>query len=411
MRKIRKLKDVVDWGLCTGCGACAYFCDKDAVSMRHIEEIGIVAEVDSDRCGDCRECLAFCPGCAVDSEEFQRGFEAGASFDPLFGPYGEIWEGHAADAQIRYRASSGGALSALALYCLREEGMKFVLHTAGAPDTPWRNVSVKSFSREDLLEAAGSRYAPSSPCAHLDSIENSDAPCVFIGRPCDTAAVSAMRRLKPRLDSNLGLVLTFFCAGPPCVRGTMELVRHLGIDPASVTGIRYRGQGWPGMFTVTYDGGKQKTLSYEQSWGKLAQSPRSMRCHLCPDGLGECSDVSCGDAWHRKGEDGNPGLSLILARTRRGREMVVRAQAAGYLELSPSGASEVIAAQGLTGRRKALYGRLLARKLFSIPNPVFTGFALKTSWNGLSFRQKAKTVLGTGKRIVTRRLWRPKSPF
>ena len=408
MRKIKKLKDVVDWGLCTGCGACAYFCDKDAVVMQHIEEIGIVARIDDNRCGECRECLKFCPGYGVDSESIQRQFSGRESFDPLFGPYGKIWEGYAVDQEIRYRASSGGVLSAIALYCIQEEGMNFVLHTTMAKDSPWRNVPTRSFSKKDILESAGSRYAPSSPCARLDLIENSDRPCVFIGRPCDTAAVSSLRLLRPKLDSKLGLVLTFFCAGPPCTQGTIDLVRQLGVNPERVSSIRYRGNGWPGLFTVTYDDGKQKTLTYQQSWGRLAQSPRSMRCHLCPDGLGECSDISCGDAWHRKSEEDNPGLSLVLARTNRGLTLVEKALAAGYLNLTASGASEVIASQGLIGRRKMLYGRFLARKLFAVPNPRFAGFALKSSWRRLPFQERARTVLGTGRRIVTRRLWQPR---
>lgn len=411
MRKIKGLKDVVDWGLCTGCGACAYFCDKDAVAMQHIREIGVVARVDISRCGECRECLKFCPGYGVNSRGIKRDFPGGGSFDPLIGPYGKIWEGYAVDREIRYHASSGGILSALALYCIKEEGMNFVLHTAMAADSPWKNISVRSYNREDIIESTGSRYAPSSPCAQLELIENSDAPCVFIGRPCDTAAVLSMRSLRPKLDANIGLALTFFCAGPPCVQGTINLVKQIGINPDNVTSIRYRGNGWPGRFTVTCDNGSQKTLSYEESWGKLAKNHRSMRCHLCPDGLGECADVACGDAWHRKNEEENLGLSLVLARTNRGLELVDKARNAGYLNLAASKPSDVIAAQGLTGRRKIVHGRLSARKLFAIPGPRFTGFSLKLSWRRLSFKEKAKTVIGTCKRIITRRLWYPRSPF
>jgi len=84
----------------------------------------------------------------------------------------------------------------------------------------------------------------------LHFIEESEKPCVFIGKPCDVAAVSALRKLRPKLDSKLGLVLSFFCAGPPCTKGTMSLLKHLGVNPKEVNEIRYRGNGWPGNFTV-----------------------------------------------------------------------------------------------------------------------------------------------------------------
>ena len=50
-------------------------------------------------------------------------------YHPLIGPYLEVWDGYAADDEIRRKASSGGALSALSLYCLEKENMESVLHT------------------------------------------------------------------------------------------------------------------------------------------------------------------------------------------------------------------------------------------------------------------------------------------
>ena len=37
-------------------------------------------------------------------------------------------------------------------------------------------------------------------------IENSSKPCVFIGKPCDVAAISALRKQRPKLDKNLKLL-------------------------------------------------------------------------------------------------------------------------------------------------------------------------------------------------------------
>ena len=406
MRKIKKIKDVVDWGLCTGCGACYFFCDRNAVTMKNVYSLGIIACIDEARCQSCTQCLDFCPGYGVDSSAIDRGFETEPDYHPLVGPAAAVWEGFAADSEIRYQGSSGGALSALALYCLEKRGMHFALHVGPDPKIPWGNISKASSTREDILHSAGSRYAPSSPCAHLDLIEKSGSPCVFIGRPCDAAAVNALRKLRPKLDANLGLVLTFFCAGPPCSRGTVDLIQNLGIDLDSVASIRFRGRGWPGRFTVTYGNGEQKTLSYKESWGKLASSYRSMRCHLCPDGLGECADISCGDAWHRHSGDANPGMSLILARTEKGRRVVENAMRAQYLILDYSNFINVVEAQGLVRRRMELFGRLLARKLLFVPIPRFNGFDLRSAWYFLSSGQKLKTVAGTLRRIVMRGLWR-----
>src|SRR3982074_2669302 len=39
--RIKSLPDVVDWGMCVGCGACYSACDKDAVALVNIEAVGI----------------------------------------------------------------------------------------------------------------------------------------------------------------------------------------------------------------------------------------------------------------------------------------------------------------------------------------------------------------------------------
>ncbi len=54
MSKIKSVKDVVDWGLCTGCGACFSACKKDAISLVNIEIVGIRPKVNTDLCSsDC----------------------------------------------------------------------------------------------------------------------------------------------------------------------------------------------------------------------------------------------------------------------------------------------------------------------------------------------------------------------
>jgi coenzyme F420 hydrogenase subunit beta len=285
--------------------------------------------------------------------------------------------------------------------------MGCVFHTAMDDDSPWLNKTVKSHNRKELLGRSGSRYAPSSPCEHLDEIETSNKPCVFIGKPCDTAAVSMLRRERPELNRNLGLVLTFFCAGTPSTEGTLDLATSLGIATGEIDSLRYRGEGWPGDFKIIYDSGKrERRLSYDDSWSKLTHY-RSMRCNLCPDGLGRVADISCGDAWENSSDHGNPGMSLVIVRTLRGQRILRGAIAANYVTLQPASANNVFAAQGsLLRRRTEIWGRMLGLKALGIPTPKFNGFSLLQSWLQLPLRRKATTILGTAKRAVARKLYR-----
>jgi coenzyme F420 hydrogenase subunit beta len=351
--------------------------------------------------------VAVCPGFAVDGDVELRGLSKTTEADHEFGPCLEIWEGCAADPEIRYKASSGGLLTALALYALERAGMAYVLHTEMDDARPWLNRTARSRSRAELLGRAGSRYAPASPCEALGDSEETGKPFVFIGKPCDAAGAAMLRRRRERLDASIGLSLTFFCAGTPSTRGTLDLIEELGARPPEVASLRYRGEGWPGRFTVVLrDRGETKSLSYRESWGRLTKY-RPFRCHLCPDGLGRVADIACGDAWNRPSGGEDAGRSLVLVRTPRGREALRGAAEAGYVRLDRVDASVVLAAQdSLLERRRQLFGRLLAMRSLAIPTPKFSGFSLWRSWGKRPLAGRMRDVLGTMRRLLQRGLWR-----
>ncbi|MGC4155011.1 MAG: Coenzyme F420 hydrogenase/dehydrogenase, beta subunit C-terminal domain [Propionicimonas sp.] len=406
MTRTHRIDAVLDNRLCSGCGACAYIAGDHGVSMIDIPTVGrrpigvrqlpIVVK---------DQIAAVCPGSEVEAPSW--GDHEPDANEVLVGPSRKIWEGWAADPELRWAGSSGGVVTALATYALERLGMALVVHTGMDPEKPWRNRTVISTDRTGLLENSGSRYTTSSPVEALRTIETSDRPCVFIGKPCDVAAVARLRRTRPALDRNLGLVLSFFCAGTPSSSASLRLASDLGFTkPEEITSMRYRGRGWPGNFTVIDEHGETASLTYDESWGQLASRQRQLRCQLCPDGLGELADVTGGDAWHRKSE-GSDGISMILARTERGREIVEAAIEDGYLEATPSGYREVVAAQGLVRRRRVVGLRMAALRTFGLPTPRFPGFRLAAATAQLSMKAQIKEYVGMVRRIVQRNYFKP----
>jgi coenzyme F420 hydrogenase subunit beta len=406
MIRLKTLSDVVDWGLCVGCGACAYAGKDAGVRMVHVESEGFrpVFDHGSERLG--AELLDICPGARINGNRSIGNLPKTVKADREFGPTLEIWEGWATDRDVRFRGSSGGVLSALSLFCLEHGGFQGIVHAGMDPATPWMNRNHISRDRQDVLARTGSRYAPSAPCAGLNDIPPGESH-VFIGKPCDASAVSELRQRDPEVRDKIGLVLTFFCAGTPSTRGTLDLMQSLNTPRERVTSVTYRGEGWPGLFRVaTDDGAAPKTLTYDESWGRLT-SYRPLRCNLCPDGLGRVADIACGDAWDQYEQNGDPGRSLVLVRTERGRAILDAARQANYVTLERVGHDNVMRAQkNLLERRRALFGRLVAFQVLGAPIPRYQGFSLFRSWLSIGPKEQLRSVLGTVRRVIQRRWFR-----
>ena len=397
--------------LCTGCGACAGLFP-DHIRMENDPVTGLRPVVSASPAGQraAEQAIKVCGGRGMD----HASLPAHDAIDRDWGPVLECWEGWAADPQIRFRGSSGGAVTALMQFMLQAQQADGIMHVAASDKNPRLNETVISRTRADLMRGAGSRYAPASPCDRLGEIANGDQKIAFVGKPCDVASAKRAAAQDPRLADKLAVTVSIFCAGTPSHAATDHLLDRLGVPKgADVTSIRYRGEGWPGEMQATYrmpNGARvaTETVTYAQGWGETLQAGRPWRCRICADHTGEFADISVGDPWHNPPSDqATPGRSLIVARTEKGRAIVEAAIAAGALVAEDRDRTVIAAAQpNLLETRGAVWGRRLAMRVFGMAVPQDQGLNCSDLWRTrLSLRQQAQSVAGTLKRIWRRRLW------
>jgi coenzyme F420 hydrogenase subunit beta len=412
MKTFTRVDQVVEWRLCLGCGACVPACPNGAISLVNVREQGIRPVVNSVKCRRCGSCVEVCPGIEISHRPMDC--LAIPELRHEWGPVLEVWEGYATDSRIRYEGSSGGAVTALCLFCLEKEGAAGVLQIGARQGSPLENAAVFSKSRAELLRCTGSRYSPAAPCEHLGWIKEAGGKSVFVGKPCDVVALRKSQAVNPELDAKVGLAISIFCAGTPAMEGTFHILRILGVKPEHVRDIRYRGYGWPGATTVKTgdDGASARQMAYDESWGNILSHYGQFRCRLCPDSSGEFADISCCDPWYRTVQPTEPGRSLVLVRTARGRQLLHRAMEAGYLQLERVEPNTVpLSQKALLSRRRQLWGRLLIMQLMRVPVPCFRGFTLFSSWLRLSAAWKVRSLAGTAKRIVLRGWRKPLRPI
>jgi len=259
------------------------------------------------------------------------------------------------------------------------------------------------------MAAVGSRYAPASVCNGLGLVEDSPGPCVVIGKPAEIAAAHNAQKLRPGLAEKVGLTLSFFCAETPSTEGTLALLAKMGVKADDLSKLSYRGEGWPGHFAPVRKGEAEPCtkMTYRESWAFL-QRFRSWSTHLWPDGTGELADISCGDPWYEEPDGKNPGSSLIVVRTERGREVLQGAIRAGYLKLSAAERWKLEKSQpGLLKKKGATWGRRWAMRMVGLPITELKGMDLFHCWRALSLEDKLRSTLGTIRRIFQRGFRRP----
>ena len=405
--QLKNVQDIAAWRLCMGCGACKWACPNNAISLVNLVEIGIRPLVTEEKCKRCGKCKDICPGIRLKHNNFPPKIlsELATEWGPIIGMY----EGYASNEKVRFAGSSGGIATALALYGIEKSNFTGILHIRTNPDDALGNIPTFSANREDLMKTTGSRYGPAAPCEAFDLIRRADGPCMFIGKPCDVAALNKARKMDPVLDENVALTISIFCAGTPSRRGTLELLKAMGVDNLqSVESLDYRGNGWPGEATARLVGGEQVTMTYEQSWGNILSQHSQLRCRLCPDSSGEFADISCGDPWYRTIEPSEPGSSLVLARSNVGLEFIKKARADKYVILEERTPEVLPQSQpSVLNRRRQLWGRLLMMYLFGCCVPKYEGFELHRNWVNISFLRRLRCLAGTLKRIISRKWFRP----
>ncbi|WP_417807503.1 Coenzyme F420 hydrogenase/dehydrogenase, beta subunit C-terminal domain [Thioclava sp.] len=388
--------------LCAGCGLCAGLAP-GRIKME-MTPPGFPRPVQTADLSGPQEAgiTASCPGLG------QSSARAGEGRDPLWGPYRQMVTGWAGDENLRFAGASGGALSALAAHLLISERVDGVIQIEADPANPTGNRTRISETAAQVGQAAGSRYAPSSPLVDLATYLTSGRRYAFIGKPCDCAALRALSLRDPAVARAFPVVLSFFCAGVPSAAGAQALLDTMGVPADQLAAFRYRGNGWPGRATATLQDGTTRDLDYHTAWGGVLAHHVQHRCKICADGTGVAADLVCADAWEADAKgyplfDEAPGVSLIVARTRLGAEILAQAEAGGTVQTQPFDVANLAAIQpGQRERRRALFARLAALRLVARPVPVYVGMDLRACARQNPIARNLRNFAGTIRRAFSR---------
>lgn len=413
MAKPLAVEAIVEAGLCIGCGLCRSLAGPDRIRLVDVapgrERPVVTGRLDQETLVRIN---AVCPGTRIDGAD-PATIPAAAGTDVMWGPAAALAIAHAGDPDVRFRAATGGVLTALGQYLLRSGRVERVLHVRPDPRRPLRTVAWVSDSAEAVLTGMGSRYGPGAPLVGLMDLVADGRPLAVIAKPCDIGAVRRLMAEHPPAAATIRATLAMVCGGASDLGKSRAVLAGFRIPEAAVTLFRYRGHGNPGPLRVEADDGRSHEVSYTDLWEDQTGWALQPRCKLCPDAIGEAADLVAADCWpggSPTGEDA--GFNAVLARTATGLDLYRQAVAAGALiEDRAIGFRDLDSFQPHQVRRKqAVLARFRGMADAGLPTPAVRGLRLDAVAAGVDPSVLEAERAGAFRRAQAGRLGEPPVP-
>jgi len=305
--------DVIDRGLCIGCGACIGICPYFETHKGKTANL-FPCTLEQGRC------FAYCPMVEVDLEALAQ-HRFGRSYDgsPL-GPYSTI---HTAKAGPNAKAGdfqNGGTVSALMDFALHRGTIEAAILTDQDGILPFPRLVTKP---NDVYACAGSKYTSAPTLSELNrAIESGYQNLGLVVTPCQATAVAQLK-MNPLNESDftdpVALVVGLFCTWSLNYRAfepylseivPIDTIRKIDIPPP------------PAEVLEIFTDDEKIEVPLAEVRAKVADS-----CGYCPDMTAEFSDLSVGVF------EGQNDLNTLIIRTDAGAELVAEAERDGYLIL------------------------------------------------------------------------------
>ena len=336
-RAKRTIEETVDNNLCTRCGVCYSVCPQHCINF---DEQSYPC-IDKDSCTECGLCHSVCPGVEFDFRQYYENMYG--LKNPVEAPQGYFKKAFIANSNvkiIRDRASSGGIVTQILVYLLREKIVDAVVLVSDNEHDPTSPIPKIARTENEIIAGAGSKYSVVPVSKILNELKKTGEKFAFVGLPCQIHGLRKLESFDKKLSNNLQLVIGLACNTTLEVDAIKDLLWRKGIDESKVKQIIHRDGMFPGKPTVILkDGHSIPLLDYgmTDAFGRLRLMYAPPRCLLCSDYSAEFADISVADIMLRK-KDGRylfpEGRTVTLCRTNAGIKIMEALESAQVIDVA-----------------------------------------------------------------------------
>ncbi|MGL4850143.1 MAG: polysaccharide pyruvyl transferase family protein [Clostridium sp.] len=299
---------------CCGCGACTGVCGKEAIKIEK-NNIGFwEATIDQEKCVKCKLCKKVCPYTSNNKEKIK------SKKNKLF-----MYKSN--EVEVLRKSSSGGIAMDLSKY-LNKKGQNIIGCSYNIENRIAEHLIVRENNEKELEKFQGSKYIQSKlgeEC--IEEIIKLDGG-VFIGTPCQVAGMHNL--LQQKKIRQKYILIDLICHGVPTYKLWDKYIEETckKEEITKIESVKFRAESYPwrdrhleikGKNEKKYYGNEKKDKFY-----KIFKLRNCMleACYECGYRENSMADLRIGDYWGEKYISDNTGVSMVIALTEVGGQLV-----------------------------------------------------------------------------------------
>lgn len=345
--------------ICTGCGICVGGCPNNAIST--IIKCGrFVPFIDDNQCkskNGCHRCYEVCPGVGVNLVEIARTtfIDKAVKENKYIGRYICSYTGYSTNDNLRYHSASGGMVSQFLIWLLENKKIDGAVVTRFDKDNPLKVKSFIARTKDDVLAAKSSKYAPVSFHEAVKELnETPEGRYVVVGLPCHIQGMRKLMAVDKRIREKIFGLFGIFCSGSRTFYMTEYLMQNRNIELNKLNYLAYRDNGCLGGLVAKGEG-----IDFYEDYQSYCHPLRTMfhprRCLLCIDHFAELADVSFGDIHIAPYKDDKIGVNSVVVRNTMWHEFLIQAENSGCITMDNLDINILLKSQKMAKIKKSRY--------------------------------------------------------
>jgi len=318
-----------------------------------------------------------------------------------------LYTGWSNDPEIRKSGASGG-LATHIKFLFENEEIDSTILVRSRKDAPLYLESCLALNVNQIYQGAKSKHQlvsfdKSLREARIKKVRR----LAIVGLPCHIQAIHRAQAYGGFLKNRAAIKIAIFCGHNVTKDFLQFFIEKEGLRNEDIENVNYRQGSWYNFDYITLETKDKivrlpfRTSYLNPVWKGHLFSQKA--CAFCPDVVGESADISLGDAWLQEFAGNEKGVSVCLAKTEKGQEVIDKLLKNGNLSLSRRSIEDLFidqSAQFLFKKEKRYFRQKMAKFLF-IPFPKVGAFRKLSVFYHKSSSSRIKSFL---KAIIKSRL-------